>query len=191
MCLLFRNKEITWNELEDLNMLDLLLNRRSCRNFNEKAVEEDKIQKILMAAQLAPSGKNTRPWEFVVIRDKKTLNDLGNCRKPIQAFLPEAPLAIVVLGNTDKTDTWIEDASITSTFMQLEAEVLGLGSCWVQIRMRESNQGISSEDYIRNLLNIPDYLSVLCIIGIGYPKTNLDAHSIEEYAKERVHFEKY
>ena len=139
-------------------MLDLLLTRRSCRKFEDRAVEAEKKEKLLQAAQLGPTGKNTRPWEFVVVEKKEMLQKLGDCRQPNQPFLPKTPLAIVVLGNTQKTDTWIEDASIAAVIMQLEAEKLGLGSCWVQIRLRESNQGMSSEEYVRKLLGIPEHM---------------------------------
>ncbi len=149
-------------------MLDLLLTRRSCRKFEDKAVEAGKKEKLLQAAQLGPTGKSTHPWEFVVIENKETLQKLGDCRKPKQSFLPEAPLAIAVLADTQKTDTWIEDASIASIIMQLEAERLGLGTCWVQIRVRESNQGMSSEEYVRKLLGIPEHMAVLCIIAVSY-----------------------
>lgn len=172
-------------------MLDMLLKRRSCRKFEDKAVEAEKTEKLLAAAQLAPSGKSTRPWEFVVIENKETLQELGNCRNPKQPFLPETPLAIVVLANTQKTDTWIEDASIASVVIQLEAEKLGLGSCWVQIRLRESNQGISSEGYVRNLLGIPEHMAVLSIIAVGYPQETRPAHTLDEVEQAKIHTEAY
>lgn len=172
-------------------MLDLLLKRRSFREFEDRPVEPQKTQKILQAAQLAPSGKNTRPWEFIVIENKETLQKLGNCRAPSQPFLPKAPLAIVVLGDTAKADTWVEDASIASVIMQLEAQSLGLGSCWVQIRLRQSNQGMSSEDYVRKLLRIPEHLAVLDILAVGYPAKSLPAHTMEEVTPEKIHRETY
>lgn len=172
-------------------MLELLLKRRSCREFEDRPVEAPKTEKLLEAAQLAPSGKNTRPWEFIVIQDKDTLQKLGNCRAPSQPFLPKAPLAVVVLGDTQKSDTWVEDASIASVLLQLEAESLGLGSCWVQIRLRQSNQGMSSEDYVRELLGIPAHLAVLDILAVGYPAKSLPAHTLQEIVPEKIHRETY
>lgn len=172
-------------------MLETMLKRRSCRDFKAQKVEAEKIEKLLQVALLSPSGKNTKPCEFIVVEDKSTLESLGNCRNPLQPFLPKTPLAIVVLGDTSKTDTWIEDASIASITMQLEAKKLGLGSCWVQIRLRESNQGISSEEYIRHLFNIPEHLRVLSIIALGYPNKTLPSHTLEEVKMDKVHYEKY
>ena len=174
-----------------VEMLDLLYKRRSCRKFKDRAVEADKKEKLLQAAQLAPTGRNIRAWEFVLVEERETLQKLGNCRNPKQPFLPETPLAIVVLGNPQKTDLWIEDAAIASIVIQLEAESLGLGSCWVQIRQRESNQGMSSEAYVRNLLGIPEDLAVLSIIAVGYPETALPAHTEEEVDPEKIHTERY
>jgi nitroreductase len=172
-------------------MLDMLLKRRSCRKFEDKAVEAEKKEKLIQAAQLAPSGKGTLPWEFIVIENKETLQKLGNCRNPKQQFLPETPLAIVVLSNTQKTDTWIEDASIASVIIQLEAEKLGLGSCWVQIRLRDSNQGMSSEEYVRKLLGIPEHMAVLSIIAVGYPIEIRPAHTLGEVDQAKIHIETY
>ena len=172
-------------------MLDLLLKRRSCRKFADRAVETEKREALLQAAQLAPSGKGTRPWEFVVIENRETLRKLGNCRKPNQPFLPRTPLAIVILGDTQKTDTWIEDTAIAAMILQLEAEGLGLGSCWVQIRLRESSQGMSSEAYVRELLGIPEHMAVLAVIAVGYPEKRLPAHTLEEVHREKLHTEIY
>lgn len=172
-------------------MLDILLNRRSYRSFLDKKVEDEKIDKLVQAAQLSPSGKNTKPWEFIIIEDKDTLNKLGNTRNPKQVFLPNTPLAIVVLADTNKTDTWIEDASIASLIIQLEAEKLELGSCWVQIRMRESNQGISSEEYLRNILNIPNNMAILSIIAIGYKNEKKNSHTLDEIDIRKIHKERY
>lgn len=172
-------------------MLDLLLKRRSCRKFEARAVEAEKKEKLLQAAQLGPSGRSRRPWEFVVIENRETLQRLGNCRDPKQAFLPDTPLAIVVLADPQKTDTWIEDSSIASIMIQLEAEKLGLGSCWVQIRMRDSNQGVSSEDYVRGLLGVPEHLAVLSIIAVGYPGETKPAHTLDEVDPAKIHTETY
>lgn len=170
-------------------MIDRLLKRRSHRSFEDKPVEKAKAAKIIQAAQLSPSGKNTRPWEFIIVEDKETLQKLGDCRNPNQPFLPKAPLAIITLGNTEITDTWIEDTALASMIMQLEAEELGLGSCWVQIRQRESNQGISSEEYVRNLLGIPEHMGILNILVVGYPDKQIAAHTLDEVKTEKIHTE--
>ena len=169
----------------------LLLKRRSCRRFKSDAVEKEKTEKLLQAAQLAPSGKNTRPWEFIVIQDRQILQKLEGCRTPGQPFLPAAPLAIAVLADTAKTDTWIEDASIASILMQLQAEDLGLGSCWVQIRERSGANDKPADEYVRELLDIPLQMQVLSIIAIGKKDEIRKPFDEEKLQWEKIHIGKW
>ena len=173
-------------------MLDLLLHRRSIRKFTTEPVAEADIEKILQAGLLSPSGRNKTPWEFVVIEDKATLNALGKCRHPQQAFLPDTPLAIAVLGDTTATDVWIEDCSIAMTIMQLEAQTLGLGSCWVQIRNRMAQgETQTSSDYIKELLSVPAQYDVLAILAIGHPDETKTPYQLDTLPYKKVHREKF
>lgn len=83
-------------------------------------------------------------------------------------FLKDAALAIVVLADPLASDVWIEDASIASIYLQLQAEDLGLGSCWIQVRERFTADGVSANEYIHEVLDIPLQLQVLSIIAIGH-----------------------
>ncbi len=150
--------------------IDLVRKRRSIRKYEDKVVEQDKLQAIVKAALMAPSSKRCQPWHFVIVDDKETLVKLSLCREAGSKFLEGAPAAIVVLADTSLSDVWTEDASIAAAYMQLQAEDLGLGSCWVQVRnrMKGSEGTLTTNDYIRELLNAPENLSVECIIGVGY-----------------------
>ena len=86
----------------------------------------------------------------------------------VPLFWSGCALAVVVLANVMESDVWIEDASVASIYMQLQAEDLGLGSCWCQIRNRVTEDEADSNNYVRSLLDIPYQLDVLSIIGIGY-----------------------
>ena len=147
---------------------NLLYKRRSTRKFLPKKVEEDKIKSILSAALLAPSSKNSRPWEFIVVDDPELLETLSVAKPHGSALLKNAPLAVIIMGDKIKSDVWIEDCSIASILIQMEAEALGLGSCWVQIHRRFYNDDISSNEYIHEHFNIPADLEVLSVVGIGY-----------------------
>ena len=149
-------------------MLDILYNRRSTRKFVNRKIETDKIQKLLTAALLAPSSKGSRPWEFIVVDDKALLEVLATSKPHGASLLKHAALAIIVAGDKTKSDVWVEDCAIASIFIQLEAEALGLGSCWVQINHRFYNDEITSNEYIHQNFNIPDRLEVLSVVGIGY-----------------------
>lgn len=149
-------------------MLNILYNRRSTRKFLDRKVDDDKIKNLLTAALLSPSSKGSRPWEFIVVTDPALLNVLAASKPHGASLLKHAPLAIIIAGDRTKSDVWIEDCSIASVFIQLEAEALGLGSCWVQVHHRYYNDEITSNEYIHQHFNIPDRLEVLSVVGIGY-----------------------
>lgn len=161
-------------------MLDILLERRSIRKYKEKKIEEEKINQILAVGKVAPSGKNKKPWEFMVIEDKDVLKKLSMVKPKGGLFLAEVPASIVVIGNEEISDTWIEDCSIVSTFIQLEACNQGLGSCWVQIRNRFTKDGGDAEIAAKEILGIPTNKRVLCIISIGYPDQKISAYKEED-----------
>lgn len=173
-------------------MLELLLKRRSIRKFKDVPISEQDVEKILQAGLLSPSGRNKTPWEFITVQNKDTLDALGRCRHPQQTFLPNTPLAVVVVGDTEATDVWVEDCSISMTIMQLEAERLGLGSCWVQIRNRMAQgETMSSDAYIKSLLSIPEQYNVLAILAIGQPDEEKSPYALDALQYEKVHKEKF
>ncbi|MCK5199570.1 MAG: nitroreductase family protein, partial [Spirochaetales bacterium] len=93
-------------------MIDLLLKRRSARKFTSQKVEPEKIEKLLQVALLSPTAKNLHSCEFIVIEDEKMIKKLAESKPHFADFLALAPLGIVIIGNTDTTDVWVEDASI-------------------------------------------------------------------------------
>ncbi len=149
-------------------MLDILYNRRTTRKFSGNKIDEKTIHQLLMAALLSPSSKNNQPWEFIVVDDAGLLSQLSTSKPHGACLLKYAPLAIVVTGDKSRSDVWIEDCSIASIMIQLAAEGLGLGSCWVQIHRRYYNDETTADEFIRELLDIPNHLEVLSIVGIGH-----------------------
>lgn len=150
------------------NFIDLVKKRRSIRKFEDRPVEEEKINQILKAALMAPSSKRCTPWQFVVIDDKEKMQKLSVCRDMGCKFMEGAPMAVVVLAEESKSDVWVEDASIAAIIMQLQAEDLGLGSCWMQVRNRKKEDELTTEDYIKEMVQAPDGLKVECVIAVGY-----------------------
>jgi len=146
----------------------LIKNRRSIRKYKKQEIEKDKIEKLIKAVLFSPSSKARYPCEFIFVNYKKLLTKLSQSKISGSAFLANAPLGIVVTADSTKSDVWIEDASIATTFILLAAETLGLGACWIQIRKRKYSKTIDSEEYIRNILSIPDNRRVLAIVGVGY-----------------------
>ena len=168
-------------------VLDLLRKRRSIRQFQPRVVERDKIETLIEAAVRTPTSRGRNPWEFIVVNDQELLLKLGEAKQHGSAFLSRAPLAIVVAADADKSDVWTEDCSIAAIVIQLAAEELGLGSCWVQIRLRPHDATSSAEGFVKELLGLPDTHAVECVIGIGYPAENKPGHSSEELPFGHVH----
>lgn len=150
-------------------MLELLYKRRSIRKYKNISVEEEKINSIIEAALLAPSGRNAKPLSFAVVSDKEVIEKLADSKETGAQFAKGAPLVIAVLVNTEKSITWIEDASIALTFIQLMAESLGLGTCWIQLRDRKTKTGMDSEEYVKELVGADKNLRVEALVSIGYP----------------------
>ena len=172
------------------NFKSLITARRSTRKFSNQQLSVEDFNKLMQAALLAPTSKNCKSWEFVVVKDKNLLQQLSVCKNSGSAFLEGCTLAVVVLGNTTITDIWVEDASIAATYMQLQAEDLDIGSCWCHIRNRKRYEA-SAEQYVRDLLNIPDYFGVLCIIGFGNKMQENKPNDLSGLTWEKVHFDMY
>ncbi|MCR5269483.1 MAG: nitroreductase family protein [Prevotella sp.] len=173
------------------NFKTLAQMRRSHRKFTSEEIDAEDVKLILRAALMSPTSKGQRAWEFVVVDDKMDLEKLSDAKAMGGQFLKDAPLAIVVLGDPLANDCWIEDGSIAAISMQYQAEELGLGSCWVQMRGRGLSDGTSADTVIRGILNIPENLSVLCVLAVGHKADERQPQNEDKLKWERVHLNKY
>lgn len=172
-------------------MIELLFNRRTIRKYKDKEIEKEVLEKILQGALTSPSSKNRRPWELIVVKDKETLEKLSETRGPASHPLKNASVGIVVLGDPEACEIWIEDCSIISTVIQLTAESLGLGSCWIQVRNRMTTDNQNVEDKVKEILNIPEKYHVENIIALGYPDEEKSPHNAETLPYSKIHYEKF
>lgn len=163
-----------------MELLEILQKRRSVRKYAAENISQDKLEKILQAGLLAPSSRAIYPVELVAVRDKEMLRGLSECKAAGAAMLKNADAAIVVVGDTAKSDAWIEDCSITMTLMMLEATEQGVGNCWVQCRGRQTSEGTSTEERIKTLLDIPEKFGVLAILSLGMPAGELTPHELPD-----------
>ncbi|MBL0714593.1 MAG: nitroreductase family protein [Desulfosarcina sp.] len=170
---------------------DLIRNRRSMRQFLEQPIEQDKINALVEAALRAPSSRSLNPWEFILVDNRDQLTALAAAKPHGAAFLANAPLGIVVCADPQRCDVWVEDCSIAVIFVQLMAESLGLGSCWIQIRKRSHASGRPARDHIADLLHIPAHLSVEAMIAIGYPARQKTPHPFSALPFEKIHYSDY
>jgi nitroreductase len=150
-------------------MIDILRTRRSIRKYQTEQINMESIKLIEEALLRSPSSRGINPWTFILVDEPELLQKLSESKQHGSQFLKNAALGIVVCGDETESDVWIEDCSIAAILAQLTAHSLGLGSCWIQIRNRLHTSGQSAEDYIRDLLGIPEGVKVLSIISIGYP----------------------
>ena len=171
--------------------LSLVQKRRSIRQYLDKLVEKEKIELLIEAALRSPSSRGFNPWEFIVVTDRDLLEKLSKAKAHGASFLKNAPLGIVVCADPEKCDVWVEDASIASIFLHLAAESLDLGSCWIQIRMRMHDQTKTAQEYVQELLNIPENLNVESMIAIGYPAESKPPHRKENLPYEKVYYNEY
>jgi nitroreductase len=171
--------------------MDMLRARRSVREFEPEPIEEEKLERLKEAVLRSPSSRNFDPWQFVFVTEKPILQALSSLKPHGSEFLRKAALGIVVCGNEAKSDVWVEDCAIASILAQLAAQSLGLGSCWVQVRKRFHSEGISSEDYVRNTLGLPEDLRVLSIIGVGIPAEHPEPIAENTLKRDRIHDNKW
>lgn len=169
----------------------LIQTRRSMRKFTEEELTKEEVELLLRAALMAPSSKRSNPWQFVVVDDKDTLEALSRCKEAGAGLIAGAPLAVVVVADPLVSDVWIEDASVATLMIQLQAEDLGLGSCWVQVRERFTADGVSAGDVVRDLLEIPQPLQVLSIVAIGHKGMERKPFDEEHLQWEKVHINKF
>ena len=174
------------------SFIDLLLHRRSVRQYTDERVTREQLEQIVRAGLLSPTGRNKRDWEFVVVEDRATLEQLAEARSGGAAkMLAGAAAAIVVLGDPTATDVWCEDCSIAMSNMHLMADSLGLGSCWIQGRLRVAEDGCSTDEFVRELLGVPEGLTLEAMLSIGVPAKRPAAHTLNDIDASKVHWERF
>lgn len=165
--------------------------RRSYRKFTSEEVDPEAVKTIIRAALMSPTSKTRRAWHFIVVDDRLDIEKIADAKDAGAQLLKGAPLAIVVLGNPQENDCWIEDGSIAAISMQYQAEELGLGSCWVQMRDRGLSDGTSADEVLRGILDIPEEMCVLCVLAVGHKAEECKPQDEEKLKWENVHIAKY
>ncbi len=165
-----------------MEAMEAILTRRSIRKYSSGVVTDEQVHDLLNSAMSAPSSSNGQPWHFIVIDDRRILDDIPRFH-PYSAMLKEAPLAVVVCGDTTlerSKGVWVQDCSAATENILLAARAIGLGSVWLGVfPVDERVSGV------RKLLGLPDNVVPLNIIAIGQPgETKPPAN---RFNPERVH----
>ncbi len=147
-----------------MSVMEAILQRKSIRAYQDKPIEQEKLEKILEAGRLAPSATNQQAWKFVVVTDPALRHELvAACRN--QAFVEQAPVVMVLCADEVRDMACGQpartiDCSIALSYMQLQAAELGIGSCWL---------GAFSAPDVAKLLKIPAGFQVVAVSPFGYP----------------------
>lgn len=164
-----------------------IFERRSIRKFTNQAVAEEHKQLLLQAAFAAPSAKNQRGTDFIIIEDRKILDTLAD-NLQYGKMLYQAPLCIAVCSETKRGGEdlvlWEEDAAAAMENILIAAKSLGLGSVWLGILAREDR-----EDRVREILKVPAEIRIVGLVAIGYPDEEKEPHG--ETDKKRMHFNRW
>lgn len=171
--------------------LSLIRKRRSIRKYTDQPIEAEKIDALVEAALRAPSSHGHNPWEFVLVTDRAVLEELSRVKPTGATFIADAPLGIVVCADSARSDVWVEDCSIATTFIQLAAESIGLSSCWIQIRRRMHDDGTTAGESVARAVGLPPGREVLALVAVGYPATSKPPHGEETLQREKIHRDRY
>lgn len=175
-----------FNSMSDFD--EIINTRRSIREYSDKKVSDEDILKILKAGMQAPGSRlGAEPWEFIVIKNRETLDKLAE----IKPRLSTAPVAIVLVANIERAfykTVWQQDMGAAAENMLLEAVNLGLGGLWNGVAPDEERMAKIGE--IVGISDITD-LKPYCIITIGYPADGWENKFMDKFDETRIHYEKY
>ena len=132
-----------------MEFFEIIERRHSVRSFTDETVSQEDIARMLKTALAAPSSRNSRSSSFMVIEDKTLITSIAGMRDYGSDFVEPAPLVVLVMGDEQRSDLWMVNASISATFLQLSAEALSLVNCWVHVAGRSHKNyepaGLSAE----------------------------------------------
>lgn len=167
---------------EENAILSAINNRKSVRSFiKDKAVPSEDIEAILRAGMAAPSGKDIRPWEFIVINDRSVLDAMAGELKNA-GMLEEAPMAIVVCGDSIKSFYWYLDCAAATENILLAAEAVGLGAVWTAAYPYEDRMEV-----VTRYLELPSNILPLVVVPMGYPSGENSPK--DKFDESRIHYE--
>lgn len=168
-------------QYEELPVIADILSRRSVRHYTSQAVETDKIEAILAAAMAAPSGKNARPWDFIVITRRDILDEMAR-QLPYAKMLAQAQVAVAVCADRTKSPYWYVDCSAAAQNILLAAHALGLGAVWTATYPYRERM-----DVVKQLCGLPGSYDSLCVIPLGYPQR--ESQPKDRFEAEKIHHE--
>lgn len=169
-----------------MNTIDAIMTRRSCRKFKDKKIPKDILEEILKAAMYAPSAYNQQPWQFIVIDDRKLLDEIPNIH-PHAAMCSSASVSILVCADLSKEkakDMWVFDCAAATQNIMLAAQDKNIGSVWVGVYFRKDHI-----DAFTKFLNLPKHIIPISLIPLGYPDEEIK--KVDRFKKDRIHYNSF
>lgn len=169
-------------------VMENILTRTSIRQFTDKPVAKETLDSLVRAGMAAPSAVNKQPWAFIVVTDKEVLNAL-NENHPY-ANLKTATAAIVVCGNMNEAlegearEYWVQDCSAATENILLAAHAYGLGAVWCGVYPNPERVPA-----VKQVLGLPDFITPLNIITLGYPDENPEPKN--KWNPDKIHYQKW
>lgn len=166
--------------------MDIIKERRSIRKFAEKKIEDSMIEDLMRDGMQAPSAANEQPWEFIVIRRRKTMSYIMSFH-PYAGALSTADAAIVVCGDRTREKFpgfWVQDCSAAAENILLSAQAHGLGAVWLGLYPMEDRV-----NDVKDLFHLPEEIVPLCIVALGWPDEERKA--VSRYDASRIHQESW
>lgn len=152
-----------------MDVFQAIQERREITKYKDTSIPKNVLEKIVDASVFAPSGNNLPSKSFIVVQSRDTLDQLSDTT-PFVPWLKEAPAAIAVIGKPEESKYWLQDTSIASAFIWLEAVEMGLGAAFGAVYNIENEaESQEREGHARKILHVPDSHRVTAIIGLGYP----------------------
>lgn len=161
--------------------LETIFNRKSVRKYTERPVDKEMLETLVRAGMAAPSSRDRRPWEFIIVTDRNLLDTMGD-GLPLARMLKETKQAIIVCGDTIKSNNaWQLDCSAAAQNVLLAAESMGLGAVWTAAYPYPERMKV-----VRDALQLPEHIVPLTVIPVGYPvgmeKTK------DKFNKKQMHY---
>jgi len=169
--------------------IDIIFKRTSVRHYSNRKISDEQMETILRAGMAAPSGMNLQPWRFIVIRNRKILDNLGK-ELPYAKMLYQADGAIVVCGDLDNSKNkdlqklWIQDCSASSENILLAITSLGLAGLWTAVYPYKDRITI-----VEKYCKLPENIVPLNVIPIGYPTEEYSSKN--KWDPSKIHKEQW
>ncbi len=152
-----------------MDLYDVMRSRRSVRSYRPDLIPEEKLNSVLEAVRISPSGHNRQPWKFVLVNDGELKKRLATACGSGRGFIADAPVIVVGCGYKIPTNRggymgdmgMLVDVTIAFTQLTLAARAEGLGTCWI---------GSFENSKVKQILGIPEDVNVVAISPLGYPK---------------------